>query len=148
MAPQYRPSHIGICVADLDRSLRFYCDGLGFRAEERFELDSDQVPGLDLALEIGERTVVTSQFVRAEGLAIELLAYTTPSPTGSPSASRRLLGLTHLSLYVDDLEAAIAHLVACGGTLLEETRQSPGIDLVFLADPDGVRVELMQLPGA
>jgi catechol 2,3-dioxygenase-like lactoylglutathione lyase family enzyme len=148
MAPQYRPSHIGICVADLDRSLRFYCDGLGFRAEERFELDSDQVPGLDLALEIGERTVVTSQFVRAEGLAIELLAYTTPSPTGSPSASRRLLGLTHLSLYVDDLEAAITHLVACGGTLLEETRQSPGIDLVFLADPDGVRVELMQLPGA
>lgn len=148
MAPQYRPSHVGICVADLDRSLRFYCDGLGFRAEERFELDSDQVPGLDLALEIGERTVVTSQFVRAEGLAIELLAYTTPSPGGSPSASRRLLGLTHLSLYVDDLEAAIAHLVACGGTVLEETRQSPGIDLVFLADPDGVRVELMQLPAA
>jgi catechol 2,3-dioxygenase-like lactoylglutathione lyase family enzyme len=148
MAPQYRPSHVGICVTDLDRSLRFYCDGLGLRAEERFELDSDQVPGLDLALEIGERTVVTSQFVRADGLAIELLAYATPAPTGSPSASRRSLGLTHLSLYVDDLEAAIAHLVACGGTVLEDTRQSPGIDLVFLADPDGVRVELMQLPGA
>jgi catechol 2,3-dioxygenase-like lactoylglutathione lyase family enzyme len=148
MPPQYRPSHIGICVSDLDRSLRFYCEGLGFRADERFELDSEQVPGLDLALEIGERTVVTSQFIRAEGLAIELLAYATPSPTGSPSASRRLLGLTHLSLSVDDLEAAIAHLVACGGTVLEETRQSPGIDLVFLADPDGVRVELMQVPAA
>lgn len=148
MAPQYRPSHVGICVTDLDRSLRFYCDGLGFRAEERFELDSDQVPGLDLALEIGERTVVTSQFVRAEGLAIELLAYATPSPTGTPSASRRSLGLTHLSLYVDDLDAAIAHVVECGGTVLDDTRQSPGIDLVFLADPDGVRVELMQLPGA
>lgn len=148
MPPVYRPSHIGICVTDLERSLRFYCDGLGFRADERFELDSDQVPGLDLALEIGERTVVTSQFIRAEGLAIELLAYRTPAPEGSPSTSRRLLGLTHLSLYVDDLEGAIAHLVECGGTVLEGTRQSPGIDLVFLADPDGVRVELMQLPVA
>ena len=23
-------SHLGICVSDLDRSLRFYCEGLGF----------------------------------------------------------------------------------------------------------------------
>ena len=59
-----------------------------------------------------------------------------------------LTEIDHIAIAVRDLEAAIAHLVACGGTVLEETRQSPGIDLVFLADPDGVRVELMQLPGA
>ena len=23
-------SHVGICVSDLERSLRFYCEGLGF----------------------------------------------------------------------------------------------------------------------
>ena len=33
-----------------------------------------------------------------------------------------------------------------GATVIEETRASPGIDLLFLADPDGVRVELMALP--
>ena len=37
----YRPSHVGLCVRDLDRSLRFFCDGLGFDKAEGFELDSD-----------------------------------------------------------------------------------------------------------
>jgi catechol 2,3-dioxygenase-like lactoylglutathione lyase family enzyme len=32
-----RFSHLGLCVADLERSLRFYRDGLGFR--ERSSLD-------------------------------------------------------------------------------------------------------------
>ena len=31
-------SHVGICVADLERSLRFYCDGLGFEVAEGYDL--------------------------------------------------------------------------------------------------------------
>src|SRR5262245_10435928 len=33
-APAYRPSHFGLCVSDLERSLRFYRDGLGFALAE------------------------------------------------------------------------------------------------------------------
>jgi lactoylglutathione lyase len=142
--PEYRPSHAGLCVTDLDRSLRFYCEGLGFEAAERYELDSKEAVGLDLALEVPGHVQVVSQFIRSGGMAIELLGYTTPSPHGRPSASRSQLGLTHLSFYVDDRDAAAAHLVSLGGTVLEETRTSPGIDLVFLEDPDGNRIELMQ----
>ena len=50
------------------------------------------------------------------------------------------------STTVLGLDAAIERLLACGGTLLPATRQSPGVDLVFVADPDGTRVELMQRP--
>jgi lactoylglutathione lyase len=142
--PEYRPSHVGLCVTDLDRSLRFYCEGLGFEAAERYELDSKEAVGLDLALEVEGHVQVTSQFIRSGGMAIELLGYASPAPSGRPSPSRGLLGLTHLSFYVDDRDAAAAHLVSLGGTVLEETRTSPGIDLVFLTDPDGVRIELMQ----
>jgi catechol 2,3-dioxygenase-like lactoylglutathione lyase family enzyme len=142
--PEYRPSHFGLCVSDLDRSLRFYCEGLGFEAAERWELDSKEAVGLDLALEVEGHVQVVSQFIRLGGMAIELLGYASPVPTGRPSTSRGLLGLTHLSFYVDDRDAAADHLVSLGGTILEETRTSPGIDLVFLADPDGVRIELMQ----
>ena len=46
----------------------------------------------------------------------------------------------------DDVEASAAHLVACGGTLLESTRAELGVPLVFVHDPDGVRIELMQVP--
>ena len=141
---EFRPSHCGLCVTDVARSLRFYTEGLGFEAAERYELDSEEAVGLDRALEVPGPVKVVSQFIRSGGMAIELLGYATPSPHGTPSSSRSQLGLTHLSFYVDDRDAAAAHLVSLGATVLEDTRTSPGIDLVFLTDPDGVRIELMQ----
>jgi lactoylglutathione lyase len=137
-------SHVGICLADLERSLRFYCDGLGFERGESFPIDAT----FGAALEVPGELSLTSQFIRREGLAVELLHYVTPAPTGRPSERRNQLGLTHLSFYVDDVDVTAASLVAAGGTLIESTRTTnEGIDLVFLHDPDGVRVELMQARG-
>ena len=140
-----RPSHLGICVSDLDAALRFWCDGMGFTAAERYDLDLDAVPGLDRSLEAGGHVTVVSQFVRHGATAIELLHYSDPQPHGTPSGSRAQLGYTHLAFHVDDLDAAVARVVAAGGTLLEATRASLGVELVFLADPDGNRVELLQM---
>ena len=143
---EYRPSHVGLCVRDLDRSLRFFCDGLGFDKVEGFELDNESAPGLDRSLEVPGRVRVVSQFVQNDTMKIELLHFIEPGVGGTPSAVRNQVGLTHLSFYVDDLEAATQRLVDHGATVIEETRASPGIDLLFLADPDGVRVELMAVP--
>jgi glyoxylase I family protein len=142
----YRPSHVGLCVRDLARSLRFFCDGLGFEQAERFELDSSAAEGLERSLEVPGPARIVSQFVQNDTMKIELLHFVEPGVGGTPSAARNQLGLTHLSFYVDDVDAAARHLVECGATVIEETRASPGIDLLFLADPDGVRVELMALP--
>jgi catechol 2,3-dioxygenase-like lactoylglutathione lyase family enzyme len=141
-------SHLGLCVADLDRSLRFWCDGLGFELAEGFDLDDTMLPGLDLALEVPGPVALRSQMITLDApggpaLKIELLAYRSPTATGAPSSSRHQLGFTHLSFLVDDIDATITRLVEAGGTLLEPTRQTLGIDLVFIADPDGTRVELM-----
>lgn len=141
-----RPSHLGLCVTDLERSMRFWCDGLGFTAGERYELDSETMVGLDQALEVGERTRVTSQFIRSGPVTIELLAFASPASSGRPSSSRGTVGFTHLAFLVDDLAAAVAQLVACGGTVVPGTSQHLGLDVVFVADPDGVRVELLQWP--
>jgi catechol 2,3-dioxygenase-like lactoylglutathione lyase family enzyme len=140
-----RPSHVGLCVADLDAALRFYCDGLGFAAAERYDLDSDQVPGLDRSLEVPGHVQVVSQFIRHGGFAIELLHYADPAAHGEPSSSRARRGYTHLALHVDDIDAAVARAVEAGGTVLPDTRASLGIELVFLTDPDGNRVELLQM---
>jgi lactoylglutathione lyase len=137
-------SHIGLCVSDLDRSLRFYCDGIGFEVAEGYDLDDTMLPGLDLALEVPGPVVVRSQMILLGDFRIELLAYRSPAVDGSPSVRRNQVGLTHLSFLVDDIDAAIARAVEHGGHLLEPTRQSVGIELVFLADPDGTRVEFMQ----
>ena len=139
----YAPSHAGICVSDLDRAIRFYCDGLGFQLAERYDLDSEQMPGLDRSLEIDGPVTVQSQMIVSGGMKLELLAYPGRAATGTPSTSRGFLGLTHLSFNVDKVDTAAARLVEHGGHLLEHTRSDAGITLLFLEDPDGTRVELM-----
>jgi lactoylglutathione lyase len=139
-------SHFGICVSDLDRSLRFYCDGLGFEKAESHAIGHDFAALMDLP-----EVAVTSQFVRRGHVAIELLAFEDPAPFGD--GERRplnQLGLTHLSFHVEDLAATTARILEHGGTVVETSRTS--IDLgatqlsfVYCTDPDGVRIELMDL---
>src|SRR4051794_11451915 len=105
------PSHIGLCVSDLDRSLRFYCDGLGFERAEGYDLDDTSLPGLAEALEVPSPVAVRSQMITSGALKIELLAYSSVEPVGTPSASRAQLGFTHLSFVTTDIEAAVNRLV-------------------------------------
>jgi catechol 2,3-dioxygenase-like lactoylglutathione lyase family enzyme len=144
--PDYAPSHLGICVARLERSLRFYCDGLGFEKAETYAVGNEYRAGLEAEGEVD----LVSQFVRKDALALELLAWRSPGAAGRPSTRRNELGFTHLSFVVADVDAAARHLVSCGGTLLSATRTGRGdpkaVQIVFVADPDGVRVELMSTP--
>ena len=139
----YSPSHVGICVSDLERSLRFYCDGLGFELAERYDLDSEQLAGLDRSLAVSGPLTLVSQMITSGPMKVELLHYPGRTPEGTPSTSRGLLGLTHLSFNVDQVDTAAARLVEHGGTILEHTRSDAGIVLLFLTDPDGTRIELM-----
>ncbi len=136
-------SHCGICVFDLERSLRFYCDGLGFDQAEGYDLDDGSLPGLADALEVASPVALRSQMITRDSLKLELLAYTSPLPSGSPSTSRGHLGLTHLTFMVKDIDAVAARLVEHGGTILEYTDVTVGVRLLFLTDPDGTRIELI-----
>jgi len=140
----YVPSHIGICVSDLERSLRFYCEGLGFAVAERHELDSTKLAGLERSLEVRDDVVVTSQLIERDGLRVELLKFHEPGVVGSPSQRRNQLGLTHLCFFVDDVDVAAERMLEYGGFVLDQTRSNLGTDIVFLMDPDGVRIELMR----
>jgi catechol 2,3-dioxygenase-like lactoylglutathione lyase family enzyme len=143
MTITHRPSHLGLCVTDLARAERFWCDGLGFERAERYELTDTLAPGLAEALEVPAPVDLISQMIVLGEMKIELLHYRTPQVEGTPSATRRQLGLTHVSFWVDDVDAAAARLVEHGGTILPTTRSNPGVAIQFLADPDGTRVELM-----
>ncbi|MGA2836505.1 MAG: VOC family protein [Acidimicrobiales bacterium] len=138
------PHHLGICVTDLDRSLRFWCEGLGFETTMVPPVGSEWSD----ALEIGGEVEFTAHFITKAGFTFELLHFTTPRPNGEASATRSQIGFTHLAVDVDDFEGTIAKLEALGGTLIESTRTTfslPGatIELAFMADPDGVRIELV-----
>jgi catechol 2,3-dioxygenase-like lactoylglutathione lyase family enzyme len=141
-------SHLGICVSDLDRSLRFYCHGLGFELA-----DSHQVGSEFAALMEVDGVALESRMVRRDGVTIELLSFTQPGHVGE-GARRPMnqLGLTHLSLRVDDVDEVASTIEALGGTVVRTTRTtfdlvSARLDFIYCTDPDGVRIELMDLPG-
>ena len=123
--------------------MRFYCDGLGFEKGVGYDLDDTMLPGLERSLEVASPVSMTSQFIELGPMRIELLNYRSPAVSGTPSTSRGMIGFTHLSFFVDDVDASATRLVELGGTIIESTRASLGVEIVFLADPDGARVELM-----
>jgi lactoylglutathione lyase len=141
-------SHFGICVSDLDRSLAFYCGALGFEKAESHEIGSEFAALMDL-----DQVAVTSQFIRRGPTAIELLAFHEPPPFGE--RQRRAvnqLGLTHLSFRVRDVEATAARIVELGGAVVGSSNTTiqlgaTALEFVYCTDPDGVRVELMDLGG-
>ena len=99
--------------------------------------------GLDRALEVAAPVRLRSQMITHGDLKIELLHFATPAADGAPSARRNELGFTHLSFFVDDVDEVAARLASLGGTILPRTRAALGYDVLFLADPDGTRIELM-----
>jgi catechol 2,3-dioxygenase-like lactoylglutathione lyase family enzyme len=139
-------SHFGICVGDLERSLAFYCEALGFEKAESHQIGSEFAALMDLP-----DVAVTSQFIRRGPTAIELLAFEEPRPFGE--RTRRAvnqMGLTHLSFRVADVGAVAARVVEFGGSVVESSRTSidlggTELEFVYCTDPDGVRVELMDL---
>ena len=142
-----RLSHIGICVAALERSVRFYRDVCGFRERSRLEIEGAEAGRL-LELPGGKLPAV---YLERDGTRIELLYYPEVGhlPVDAPRPMN-LAGLTHLSFRVDDVDATIVAVEDNGGRCLGATRidhREFGTAAVFVTDPDGMRIELLQAPG-
>lgn len=138
--------HVGVCVADLARSIRFYRDGLGF--SEAGELTVEGEPTATM-LALPPDLHLDAVYLDREGFRIELLSYPRPGTVGEAAARpMNALGLTHFALRVDDLDATIARLEELGGAMVEGSRiqnEAFGSELCFMTDPDGVRLELVQV---
>ncbi len=127
--------HIGIAVANLDEALAFYRDALGLEIEPAEEVPTQRV---------------RAHFIEAGGAALELLEATAADSPIAKFVEKRGPGLHHITLRVDDIEAALAALKARGVRLIDETPR-PGAhgSLVAFVHPSaahGVLIELKQAP--
>jgi catechol 2,3-dioxygenase-like lactoylglutathione lyase family enzyme len=130
-------SHVGVCVSDLERSLAFYRDGLGFRETRRFDVAGEAAETLLALADLDLRVVLLER----DGVRLELLHYDAPGHRGSGEPRpMNALGISHLSLRVDDVDAAAEALERAGGRVLRATRTDGAL---FVTDPDGTRIELV-----
>jgi len=140
--------HVGICVADRERSLKFYCEGLGFEV-----VHSTFIQGATMGRLTGLDDVkMTMTIIRRDGVSLELLHAESPGHVrpSDPSPLNQL-GFTHLALWVADLDAAAQGIVEYGGAITESQRAEfdrPEFQARFqmCTDPDGVRIELVEYP--
>ncbi len=142
-----RLSHIGICVSDLERSVAFYRDALGFTELSRLTVSGEDSARL-LDIEGGALEAV---YLERDGTRIELLYYPDAGhrAVDAPRPMNRV-GLTHLSFRVADLDAVVSDIDKLGGNCMDGTRianEDWGTGAVFVTDPDGLRIELLQAPG-
>jgi lactoylglutathione lyase len=143
--------HVGFVVRDLDASIRFYRDGLGLALRHRqlqHNAYTATLVGYPGAL------LEVAQFRLAEGDApesghiLELVCYQRPS-SGEADRERNRLGTGHLAFVVDDIFEFATRLQVMGAELVNEPVEiMEGINAggwtVYLRDPDGVNLELVQ----
>jgi methylmalonyl-CoA/ethylmalonyl-CoA epimerase len=125
--------HIGIAVKDLDATLAFYRDALGLEIEAPELVPSQQV---------------RAHFIPVGEARLELLESTGPGSLVAKYVDQRGPGLHHITLRVDDLNAALAQLKARGVRMVNDTPQ-PGAEgsLIAFIHPKstgGVLIELKQ----
>lgn len=121
--------HVAINVADLARSLDFYTRVLGF--PEMMRIDHDNGTPWLVYLRVTD-----DQF-------IELFP---GAETERAPDSWHANGLAHLCLMVDDLNDVVADLKAKGVTMLIAPKSgADGNSQAWLLDPDGNKIELMQM---
>ncbi len=142
--PAISVSHFGICVTDLERATRFYTRVLGFEVSHGVKAG----PPFDVLSELPDMDLAATFLVR-DGVMIELLCYESPTAVGSPERRpMNQIGLTHMAISVDDIDAVADRIAEQGGQVLSSTRvdlPDKG-SLMFCTDPDGVRLELWQKP--
>ena len=137
--------HSAICVTDVEESLRFWRDGLGFEVQMDQTFPGDW-PTLFGAPEPELRSIFLGEPGDMESGIVELVAFrgadtsAGPAPAATaPPASGFLL----LSIFAD-VEATLASLADLGlGGDPSVLDAAPGVRLAVVTDPDGIMVELM-----
>jgi catechol 2,3-dioxygenase-like lactoylglutathione lyase family enzyme len=141
--------HTGITVSNLERSLAFWRDVLGFEfshtAHQTGEMAREitGVAGAEIKLAV----------VKApSGHKIELLEYLAPTECKRHVDLRPCdIGFVHVALIVDDLDAVLSAInesgwKAAGKPQTLQSGPNAGKRVVYVRDPDGTTIEFMQTP--
>lgn len=125
--------HIGIAVADLEQSLKFYTEFLGMTVEKK---------------ETHAQQKVKVAFLPIGDTELELLESTDPEGAIAKFVKSRGEGIQHIAFRTDDIEKAVRELKGKGMHFVSE---KPGIGagntkIIFLhpKDTHGVLIELVQ----
>jgi lactoylglutathione lyase len=124
--------HLAVVVSDMKRSTDFYSGIMGF--EKVFEIPDDKGNPWICYFKIGKAQFIELFYPQKEEAA----------------DTKTRIGFSHMCFLVDDMKRTEAEVVKRGGTLDRPIKLGKdGNYQCWLKDPDGNRIELMQImPGS
>lgn len=124
-------AHAGMRVKDMEKSLEFYCDGLGFKRKFTIYRDEANTQPWIEYLEFGG-----NQFVE--------LFYSYEERKEHPNL-KDYYSLYHIALIVDDIHEAAKNFKDKGITIKSDVLLGPDLTWqLWIIDPDGNELEIMQ----
>lgn len=145
-----RLDHVGFTVPDLDQAHDFLVDVLGCEYLYALGPFRDDGDWMTTHLAVHPRAEMVNRWYRCgEQAVFEVFAYATPDQRHAIPRNSDVGG-HHVALYVDDLDAAIDHLVRAGVEVFAGPTASRGPAegnrwIYFLA-PWGMQFELVSYP--
>lgn len=136
--------HAGLVVADLEQSLKFWCDGMGFVVSRQME---ESGPHIDAMMGLKEVRLTTAKLAAPGGSLLELLCFHShpdkPRWSGTPYST----GFTHIALTVKDLDETLRRLERFGASIPAEPQFSPDgqVKVIYATGPEGVLLELVEV---
>ncbi len=140
--------HTGITVSNLQKSLEFWRDVLGFEfshtAHQTGEM-AKEITG------VADAEIKLAVLKAPGGHKIELLEYLAPPDRKHVRHRPCDVGSVHVALLVDDLDAVLKTIAASGWKAAGKPQTltsgpNAGKRVVYVRDPDGTTIEFMRPP--
>ena len=121
---------VALTTKDYERSLKFYCEGLGIEPAQIW----NNGQGRALILDMGQAT-------------LEIFDETQAQTIDQIETGQRVSGQIRFALQVPDVNAAMERLLAHGAICVHPPVITPWGDInVRMQDPDGMQITLFQKP--
>jgi glyoxylase I family protein len=137
--------HLGITITDVERSLKFYVDTLGFKVHKIADESGECIENFSNLKDVSVKTI---KMTDSNDNILELLYYESHPEKPYNNKARRLaeVGCSHFALTVDDLDELYKILVAEGTEFNYPVQISPdgNVKIAFCRDPDGTFIELVE----
>jgi catechol 2,3-dioxygenase-like lactoylglutathione lyase family enzyme len=135
--------HVGLVVTDLEKSLKFWCDMMGFVVSRQME---ESGPHIDAMMGLKDVRVTTAKLSAPDGNLLELLFFHSHKDKLNWEGKPYSTGLTHIALTVQDLDETCRRLQQAGVTFPAESQRSPDgmVKVIYATGPEGLLLELVE----
>lgn len=138
-------NHTSFTVSNLDRSITFFSEVLGFQLTSHEPRD----PAMIQAITGIDGAEIDVAYLQGPGHALELIEYKGPSDRGRVDCRLCDSGAAHIAFDVDNVQAVVDEAASYGVHLLGEVIEvtagpNQGARAAYLRDPDGITMEFLQ----